>query len=640
MNLSFNAETNSSPKPSYIDTVKTGTKLLLEEFSFPNTDCLCVQVTFTQTDTLKISKCGNSCLISCREPAHYFRALNYLLHHIQEDFEKQETVFFNKNGFMLDCSRNAVAAVSSVKAFIRLLARLGMNQLLLYTEDTYEVPGLPYFGTYRGRYSQKELRELDIYADHFGIELVPCIQTLAHLKNALKWPMGNDIKDTSDILKVGSEKVYDFVEQLLSSLKDCFSTRNIHIGMDEAAMLGLGNYLKENGYTQSSLLIKKHSARILEICKKLGWKPMMWSDMYITSNTGKGYYSPDENTDTSSWEKPDKELGLVYWDYYNTERHVYKNMLRVHHELADRVIFAGGVWNWNGISPNYGKAFFCTQLGLQEARQQKIREVFATGWMDNGAETPLEAIYPGLAAFAFLCFHTELNLEAFAEFFRDCTDAELEDFYLLDKFDSLFQGHGKNLSTDNPSKYLLYQDSMLGMFDYHIQNVDTQAYYTQLADELKNCKNTSPKYSDLFSYYHLLALVLSEKADLGLRMKAAYDTHDLSTLGNIASEVIPNILNNFQPMHMLREKLWMNAAKPFGYEILDIKLSGVSARLQSCKRRLTAYLNGDIDRLEELEQDRLPYWPVKPEYPHDLKDILNENRWDKIISGCNLVDTI
>lgn len=99
------------------------------------------------------------------------------------------------------------------------MAKLGLNQLLLYTEDTYEVPGLPYFGTYRGRYSQEEIRQLDDYAYQFGIELVPCIQTLAHLRNALKWPMGQELKDSADILLVGSEKVYDFIRQLLTSVK-------------------------------------------------------------------------------------------------------------------------------------------------------------------------------------------------------------------------------------------------------------------------------------------------------------------------------------------------------------------------------------------------------------------------------------
>lgn len=42
---------------------------------------------------------------------------------------------------MLDCSRNAVFTVEKVKFLIRTLAKLGMNVLMLYTEDTYEVEG-------------------------------------------------------------------------------------------------------------------------------------------------------------------------------------------------------------------------------------------------------------------------------------------------------------------------------------------------------------------------------------------------------------------------------------------------------------------------------------------------------------------
>ena len=108
--------------------------------------------------------------------------------------KNQETVYFERNGFMLDCSRNAVFTVEKVKSVIRTLAKMGMNVLMLYTEDTYEVPGEPYFGSYRGRYTKAEIQEMDAYASMFGIELVPCIQTLAHLHNALKWPGKNEIQ--------------------------------------------------------------------------------------------------------------------------------------------------------------------------------------------------------------------------------------------------------------------------------------------------------------------------------------------------------------------------------------------------------------------------------------------------------------
>lgn len=90
----------------------------------------------------------------------------------------------------------------------------------------------------------------------FGIELVPCIQTLAHLHNALKWQGMENIKDTADILEVGKEETYVFIEKLLRHVKESFSTRRVHFGMDEAVSLGLVNYLKNKGYEKSSVLIK------------------------------------------------------------------------------------------------------------------------------------------------------------------------------------------------------------------------------------------------------------------------------------------------------------------------------------------------------------------------------------------------
>ena len=50
----------------------------------------------------------------------------------------------------------------------------------------------------------------------------------------------------------------------------------------------------------------------------------------------------------------------------------------------------------------------------------------------------------------------------------------------------------------------------------------------------------------------------------------------------------------------------MQDAKPFGYELVDIKLSGVIARLTSTRYRLRYYIDGRVKRLEELEADRSP----------------------------------
>ncbi|MDO4741652.1 MAG: family 20 glycosylhydrolase, partial [Eubacteriales bacterium] len=85
-----------------------------------------------------------------------------------------------------DVSRGAVMKPQAVRRYIDQLACLGMNLLMLYTEDTYEVPEYPYFGHLRGRYSRSDLREIDAYAASMGVELVPCIQTLGHLLQFLQ----------------------------------------------------------------------------------------------------------------------------------------------------------------------------------------------------------------------------------------------------------------------------------------------------------------------------------------------------------------------------------------------------------------------------------------------------------------------
>lgn len=628
--------------PDTIEKIKEGTAILWSEIQ-PSSlqEPVKIAVEFTEQADLIVEKAGTLIRISCHQPAHYFRGLNWALHHLKEDqAEKREYAYFPQHGFMLDCSRNSVFTVKKVKSFIRLLASLGMSELMLYTEDTYEVPEEPYFGTYRGRFSKEEIREMDAYARIFGIELVPCIQTLAHLRCALRWPMGADLKDTTDIVLVGEEKVYTFLEELLRSIKEAFSTRRIHLGMDEALELGLGNYLRKNGFKDRSLVIQEHCSRVLAICKKLELEPMMWSDMYISANTGEGYYELHSMEDTSDWVKPEEGLGLVYWDYYHDDEAIYQNQLRVHKELTGKVTFAGGTWIWNGISPNYSRAFACTRPALKACREQNIREVFCTGWMDNGAETPVDAVYPGLVLFAHLGFHKELDEALFAEEFQDTVGGRLEDFLQLDTFDSLFVGTEPNITADNPSKFLLYQDTLLGMFDYHVRGIDTASYYGDLAVRLADCAKTSPAYQELFTFYQLLAEVLSQKADLGIRIKSAYDRHDRSALEQICQETFPHLTETMKKLKLLREELWLRDAKPFGYELLDIKLGGVITRLESNRRRLLSYLNGQAERLEELEQPRLPYFATEQSLHHGRDVELSENKWDKIISGCMLVDTI
>ncbi|NLV59771.1 MAG: family 20 glycosylhydrolase, partial [Clostridiales bacterium] len=110
-------------------------------------------------------------------------------------FYLEQQTPFDTRGVMYDCSRNSVPTVATVKLLLRRMALMGLNALMLYTEDTYEVVQTPALGHYRGRYSHAEMREIDDYANLLGIEVIPCIQTVAHLERLLRWSCTADVRD-------------------------------------------------------------------------------------------------------------------------------------------------------------------------------------------------------------------------------------------------------------------------------------------------------------------------------------------------------------------------------------------------------------------------------------------------------------
>ena len=72
------------------------------------------------------------------------------------------------------------------------MASMGYDRLFLYSEDSYPLEKYPYFWLYVGS-TQKSSYEVDDFASMFGIELIPCLQTLAHLPSVLRWEPFKDI---------------------------------------------------------------------------------------------------------------------------------------------------------------------------------------------------------------------------------------------------------------------------------------------------------------------------------------------------------------------------------------------------------------------------------------------------------------
>ncbi|MBR1683722.1 MAG: hypothetical protein IJ708_01195, partial [Clostridia bacterium] len=107
-------------------------------------------------DGLFVSYASGRAVIRASEKTAIARGyflLTRMLGEGKDQLEVHEERHFASVGPMLDMSRNGVVRMDRVKAYIDLIATLGLNMLMLYTEDTYEIPEYPLFGALRGRYS-------------------------------------------------------------------------------------------------------------------------------------------------------------------------------------------------------------------------------------------------------------------------------------------------------------------------------------------------------------------------------------------------------------------------------------------------------------------------------------------------------
>ena len=573
-----------------------------------DSDGISIDIKKVESNKLQYKFDGEKGLIEYHSKSSFFRLLNLWIHQYKKSnpFSLKEKAQFKKTGVMVDSSRNAVLNLDGMKTLLNYMAKLGLNQVMLYTEDTYEVKEYPYFGYLRGRYTEEELREMDDYAFALGIEMVPCIQTLGHLQLALKYQFASRIKDTSDVVLVGEPETYEFLDHLIRSASKPFRSNKIHIGMDEAFGLGTGAYKAKNGIRNSFEIMNEHLAEVVKITKKYDLEPMMWSDMYYRFGSKTGDYYDLESNIPEEIIADIPEVDMVLWDYYHEDEKTYDILLSKHKAMKKKVIFAGGVWTWNGIAPNYGKSFETTKAALASCKRNEIDEVFATLWGDDGGETPILAALPGLQLFADLSYRDEWNEKKMAEEFEYNTGYPLKDFMLLNELDETPGVMENNINTSATSKILLWQDPLLGLFDQTVADHGIEEHYQELTVKLKERTGSNPDLNTIFDFYQQVAEVLSLKAEIGIHLKEAYDAGDSDKLREYLEDakVLKESLNRLRLAH---RTVWMEHNKPFGWEVIEIRYGGTIARMDTTIDRVSAYLNGELKEIAELKETKLPF---------------------------------
>lgn len=578
-------------------------------------DGLCVEVIQKDGSDLCVFYSDGKASITYDKKIHFFRGLSLLVQNLQKEkeFHICEKPQFEMNGPMFDVSQgNAVIKVSEIKKTIRQMAQMGLNTLMLYCEDSFDVQNQPYFGYMRSRYKEEELHECDDYAYLFGIEMIPCIQTLAHFWDVLKWHVFDDIYENECCLLVDEEKTYQFLYDLISSASKPFRSKRIHIGMDEAYGLGRGKFFEKNGYVKPEEIMKIHLNHVLKITKELGLEPMMWSDMFFSGINYReiGDFDAISKVVTERLQYFPEGVQLVYWDYYHNEEEFYNGSISVH-RLFGEPIFAGGIWTWVGYGPHWKRTFKNAEAALNTCKKMGIKEVFATIWTDNGSECLYNTNVLGLALYAEHVYSEKIDYGKLKERFEFITGARYDDFLALEGLDFTPGIEDVETTSFNPSKYLMWQDIMSGLCDKNIEGLPLNQHYENLAKKLKEAMNRNGDYNSMFEMNYLVAHTLALKSEMGLRVTKAYKENDRETLKNIADEQLPELMKRMTELRLCHRKNWYKFYKTLGWDVMDMRYGSLLARMDSAITQIHLYLNGEMERLEELEEER-QYYDGKP----------------------------
>ena len=112
---------------------------------------------------------------------------------------------------------------------------------------------------------------------------------------------------------------------------------------------------------------------------------------------------------------------------------------------------------------------------------------------------------------------------------------------------------------------------------------------------------------------------LIKKVELRGALEAAYDRGDRLALRELVTTTIPAAIAALVEVDAGFRRNWLKCAKAHGLERIQVRNAGQLARLEELAIRIREYLDGTVERIEELDE-RLPH-STPPEMMNRYKEV-------------------
>ena len=373
--------------------------------------------------------------------------------------------------------------------------------------------------------------------------------------------------------------------------------------MDEAHGVGTGKFKDLHGKESPFNIINRHLKKVVELCKKHGFKPMMWSDMYFRCGSKTNdYYDKECVIPKEVIKDIPKEVELVYWDYYHEDKEFYADWIARHRAMKKEPIMASGVWTWSKFWYEHYYTRMTVPPCIEACREAKLKDVVFTMWGDGGGYCDYDSAFAGLAFAAEYAFTGKadpsvleermsalFNGASYSDILQlaNCCYANFPPMLWDDPLMLIYIG-GFIAEKENARTYEL-------QYNYKTVVAELQAAAKKLAKAKKAGDAGSIPYARAFTDMMLAKLEYAG---------AVIDAYQKKNNKKAVKAVIPML--EVYRKHLKKfiaefRAMWFRHNKPCGLESIQIRLAGQLARTDEAIIRLNEFVAGKAASIPELD---------------------------------------
>ncbi len=270
-------------------------------------------------------------------------------------------------GVMVDISRGLVPNTATFERLIRGLARMKINAVQPYIEDTFAFKKYPFIGRDRGAWTPQEVAKMVKVAKAYYVDMSPCFESLGHMYQILKHPEMADLRETMDVISPAKPGTYTFLNNCYTELAKAFPFPYLNVGCDETFDLGKGPSKALVAKEGLGKVYADHMMKLDQLCQEHHKTMQFWGDMMLRYPGIVG-------------DMP-KDAIVMNWDYGDQTQFP---TIATYKSYGYKQIVCPGIESWGDMFPDVNFAKGNIRGFIQAGKAANVIGVLNTCWRDNG----------------------------------------------------------------------------------------------------------------------------------------------------------------------------------------------------------------------------------------------------------------